>query len=632
MKKNMKNYVALACLAAGLVAGATGVAKIETKAAESVMTMEVGAGAYLDTVSGIRFNYTIAGYDKETFADRNFGMLIVPYDYLAKAGISLEDDVADDYVTVLQAAAENYDAQTGTGIPNAPIVAKNLTPTDSGKVAYSIGGILEQNYTREFFGIGFEETASGYVYATLNNNVRSVFEVSNLALNKLHYGEWTEDEEDQAEKTNLENNETTLNTFITEGLKFVYGTATPEVSFAATYVGGETTATVTTTKIKEIDLKSHWVVSDTSGLTRGKAQSLTAKIGEVATATGTVDVLKDKAEFELYKTYYDPDSYLSARNAFFNDYVNTNTKGDGALRLSSGYWQSGSSSNGSSYVMFNNPDSADGLFELDENGWYMEFYFQGNNMPLVEFFGTNTSKHKIGAKGAATGYVVHNGVAAWEDVPEKVDNAMSLAKNIYDTTNTLKSSTYKYGGIYKYSSPFRYGVSSYGEFYCGNQQQSVNGFSGTGAEKTGLFNAYDTGKSWTAVVNNTTTSTMKNCSLFSQMSLIMNGTNGKNSDGTYISFVDESGNLTTETTRFHYIVGLYMDADRKVHLDAKLYKVVDGVDETTPLASVDMALKEGALAETTVRKGYIGVYGALKGDDKYYTYASYVKPYQKVVE
>ena len=452
MKKNMKNYVALACLAAGLVAGATGVAKIETKAAESVMTMEVGAGAYLDTVSGIRFNYTIAGYDRETFADRNFGMLIVPYDYLAKAGISLEDDVADDYVTVLQAAAENYDAQTGTGIPNAPIVAKNLTPTDSGKVAYSIGGILEQNYTREFFGIGFEETASGYVYATLNNNVRSVFEVSNLALNKLHYGEWTEDEEDQAEKTNLENNETTLNTFITEGLKFVYGTATPEVSFAATYVGGETTATVTEEKIKEIDLKMHWTTTDTSNLTRGGAQKVTGAIGEAVITEGTVDVLKDETELEIYNNSKNADFFGVDSTSFAASKVADGTA-YGLAKFDGGYWNGPGSSDGyknPGYIVIKNPAKDDGKYTLNSTGLQLDFYFTGNNMPNVQFFATDIENIDFGKSGGGTtGYMVTNGIArsdSYYEYVKSVTPSYNSETGKYDTAGWQTHSNYSYNG------------------------------------------------------------------------------------------------------------------------------------------------------------------------------------------
>lgn len=599
MKKNMKNYVALACLSLGLLAGATGVAKIETKAAESVMTMEVGAGAYLDTVSGIRFNYTIAGYDKETFASRNFGMLIVPYDYLAKAGIDLTDDVADDYVTVLQAAAENYDAQTGTGIPNAPIVAKNLTPTDSGKVAYSIGGILEQNYTREFFGIGFEETASGYVYATLNNNVRSVFEVSNLALNKLHYGEWTEDEEDQAEKINLENNETTLNTFITEGLKFVYGTATPEVSFAATYVGGETTATVTETKIKEIDLKTHWVTSDTSGLTRGKGQAVTGAIGEAVVANGTVDVLKDETELQIYNDSKNVNFFGVADSSFAASKVADGTAYSLA-KFDGGYWNGAGSSDGyknPGYMVIKNPDDADGKYTLNTTGLTLDFYFTGNNMPNVQFFATDLENIDFGKSGGGTtGYMVTNGVAranTYYQYKTVIEPSYNSETQTYDTTDWLVNDDYRYNGIVGTANFFRFGVSANGAFNRGKYNSAYSSYfaSSYALDDTNKSSGYN-------VISNPEGDTDDTWS------------EGALAYGTKLSMFEL---MKDETKNWHYQVCLYTSSS-KPRWSARIYEV--GADGTETLYHSKAAK---LVVNTTVSgvSGYVVVHGALKGSKSY---------------
>ena len=125
----MKNFL-LAMLCVGCVgATAVGVTQVVANAqtsqtavivAEKLTTL--GASVRLSDVTGIRFSYAVEDYDAEANAKTNYGMLIVPYDYLDKAGIrEVKDGV--DYVNVLQEAYKNSD------IPNQPIVKTNLQPT-----------------------------------------------------------------------------------------------------------------------------------------------------------------------------------------------------------------------------------------------------------------------------------------------------------------------------------------------------------------------------------------------------------------------------------------------------------------------------------------------------------------------
>ena len=152
MKKMVKTYGVLAGLAICLTLGGVGTLNaVDANAETASLQMQEGASLLLKEESGLMFSYEISDYD----ASKNYGMLIVPYDYLAKAGISLTDETADDFVTALNAAKES-----GV-IAYEPIVKENLEATQQGEkwiVKYSVKNIKEQNYVREYFGIGFEKS------------------------------------------------------------------------------------------------------------------------------------------------------------------------------------------------------------------------------------------------------------------------------------------------------------------------------------------------------------------------------------------------------------------------------------------------------------------------------------------
>ena len=391
----MKKYTKTQFLLAGVVACAVlGAAATTTNAPTQVgatatnvstaLQMKEGASLYLKTESGLRFGYTVSDYNAE--AGKNYGMLIVPFDYLAKAEISLTDSVADDYVMVLnQAYADEK-------IPYAPTVQENLAPiTENGEqlFTFSVKNLKEQNYVREFFGIGFEKTDSGYIYATQNDNVRSVFEVANNALNKLNYGTWGTDEAAIAEKELLQaNEETVLNPFVQNGFAFVYDGAS--LVSDNTYVGGQdvslTTELTKQTDKASIDLESQmtWVYAAEDSSVASIAQdgkitpkkfgeaTLTATLGDAITLEKEVFVYADEAQYTQSKNYA-ADAVSGQNRVTFNE--------DGSVTLKS-------ETAGDGYIASLRGTSLAYVAYAGEYGTdtYIDIEFTGNNMPIVRLF------------------------------------------------------------------------------------------------------------------------------------------------------------------------------------------------------------------------------------------------------
>lgn len=577
MKRKMKNYAMLLCLSACLAAGAAGVSHVTTSAedgnASDSLTMTQGASLYLKEVSGLKFQYTIKNYDAT--AGKNYGMLIVPYDYLEKAGISLTDDVNDDYIAKLTAA----------NLSNDPIVAENLTPSENGVVEYSIGSILEDNYAREFFGLGFEKTGENtYEYAQPNDNVRSVFEVANLALNKLNYGEWnSENEEDMNEKNLLASKETdVLNVFVEKGFEFVYGTTTPTIEAAASSVDGEVAPAITTVKAKEIDLGIHWnyeaadekIVTVKNGALKGVGRGktkLTASLGKAISTETTVAVLKNATELEIYNN--------SGKAEFFETGVTENADAFGAVATEGGFYNnSGNYTKDSGYIAFKNPNAQDGKYTLDANGTYVDFYFTGNNMPNVEFFGNGISGN-MWADSVNQGFVVTNGSG-----PSALYGNYTNSKDKINTTDyTGLSESYKYNGIVNYFPYFQYGVSDYSKL------SSRLNYAATYVEHS-MKMAYKATSGW---ISDFTV----NYSNFSMWSLMQD-----------------------ETQSWHYVVGMYSD-EGKAYIDSRLYKTAaNGEDMLFAIYRAEVAKVSGTVS------GYIVAHSALKGNNMHTQYA-YTLPY-----
>lgn len=642
MKNKIKNQIMLACLSASLVASAAAVttvavnAKAEETLVSSDLTMNVGASLYLEEISGLKFSYTVKDYTEETHGDKNYGMLIVPYDYLAKAGITDLTLATNDYVPTLQAAV-------GDTIANAPIVVDGLQPTEAGLVEYSIGDLYEDNYARAFFGIGFEatETADGtaYEYAVQNDNVRSVFEVANLALNKLHYGEWTESEEDVKEQALLESKETdVLNPFLTKGFAFVYGNAATPTIASATYVGGEIVPVVEVEKEKDIDLGIHWNYSVTEGdtvaevtaegkikgLSRGQT-TVTLSLGDVKHETATTSVLKDATEFQIYNDSEKANFFgVTQDNTSFAGKMVADGTAYSSVKFGGGYWNditTDSAYENPGYMVIKNPESEDGKYQISTTKITMDFYFTGNNMPNVEFFATSSEDIDFGKYGGGTtGCVITNGIARNDTYYEYATTVLPSydeETGTYDTTNWGTHSTkYAFSGIVGSSHFFRFGSSGYGAFKRANGRASYSTYFGCSyaLDTTNKSSGYDVMQygsgAWTSKA-------LAYGSKFSMYEL-----------------------MKDETQQWHYKVSMQLVSSGtnkgKPAFSATLYAVTEE-GETSYVSVSNKLIVSSTTASPVGASGYIVVHGALKGskqyckdagnENYYYTELAYKMPY-----
>ncbi len=165
------------------------------------ITMKKGASIRLSTQSGIRFCGILTNYDSN--ADLEYGVVIVPKDYLTKY------DIQGDYVTKLDELVEQGEISTYINAPVLPVQADGQWV-----IQHSIVNIKKGNYDREFFGVAYAFDGSNYLYATPNDNERSVTYVASAVLNELHYDENIS----AANKTLYESNQTLLENFVTVGV------------------------------------------------------------------------------------------------------------------------------------------------------------------------------------------------------------------------------------------------------------------------------------------------------------------------------------------------------------------------------------------------------------------------------
>ncbi len=297
--KNKKILISALCSA---MAGSVGIglATVQTANADYLansLTMIEGASIYLGDVSGIRYSYTTA-YAENT----NYGMLIVPEDYLLKSGIEI--GATTDYVTALKASTYLTEKQKGQ-----IIIEENLVPdgydTDNLPTAgtsvtfkHAIGDLYQQNYDRRFFGIGFIKNGDNYTYAENNDNVRSIMYVASAALNDYAFDYENLEEEYQ---TSYGNNLNTLGAHVTTGIS--------NVTDAFEYsVLGETEMTVGDTQTltvdnarqnnRQADLAVYW--------TSGDEEMATVENGEVtAIGAGAVSITAKTSADGVNATYQD---------------------------------------------------------------------------------------------------------------------------------------------------------------------------------------------------------------------------------------------------------------------------------------------------------------------------------------
>ena len=186
MISNFKRRIAIVfCFACLIISTVFGFSLMQASAQATPTIAEnltsEGASVRLTQVSGIKFAYSISDYNETENESTNYGMLVLPYDYLAKAGIEIVDNSVD-YVKVLE------QAKTDDKIPVAPVVVEGLKPVyndELGKyvVEYSITNVLESNYCRPWFALGFIKDGDAYSYAPITEkNTRDITQVAALIL------------------------------------------------------------------------------------------------------------------------------------------------------------------------------------------------------------------------------------------------------------------------------------------------------------------------------------------------------------------------------------------------------------------------------------------------------------------
>ncbi len=252
----------------------------------------------------------------------------------------------------------------------------------------------------------------------------------------------------------------------------------------------------------------------------------------------------------------------------------------------------------SGYIAFQNTNAADGKFILSENGTYVDFYFTGNNMPNVEFFGSSISGDMFNDE-TNTGYVVSNGSGRTALYTKYAERYAHMADAAWLTTNTTDGGSYPYGGFALYPHYFSYGISGYNKF----TQTS---------ELSTSYLQYHTSESdaYTYDVS------------YAKYSKAQKAWNVGTIRASKFSMFEL---MKDETRSWHYVVGMYKTADNKVYLDAKLYEISS--DSETLYASYNAEVE--TLDTGVERSGYIIVHAALKGSEEnhYYTNFSYVAPY-----
>lgn len=608
MRKLNKKNVLLACLSLSLVAGTAGAFAINNQTASAnttTLAMENGASLYLGgETTGLKFSFTDSAYDENA----DYGMLIVANDMLEAAQTALANSEitgvdADDYVNLLAKAQEK-----GVFNVNDKYINVAVAPNADGVFSHSVGNLNGFNYVREFIGIGYKVTgANTYDYATFNNNVRSVFEVANLALNANVYdggdldGNGELDAEERAEKAKIDEHKASIQNYVTTGFKFVYGEdAVPTFSKSNTYVGADLVPTLTNVKEKEIDIAMHWYC-DTDSLVRGKNQTVEPKLAGVYETTATVNVLKDAEELSVYKNLT---SEGRADTDFFATVDAPVVEGTYTAKLAGGYYKATdvkSKENVTGYLAFKNPDAEDGKYTLEAGkGYSLDFYFKGNNMPNVEFFANEISSTIYKAYGSGrVGYLVTNGLVteylyqrynalAQVGLTTTFDSTKQALwtdwKAVDTTACTIGKSNHKWNGISNYSTSFyQYGVTAYDGY--------TEVLSDGKKKATLTFAAYDNQKGETRTWYYSSSSTLTN----------------QASNKIERSDFSMESLMADESKQWHYVVGMYMDASNNVKIESFLYEITS--EGETLKASFNKTVE----TTTEVRSGYIVAHGALKG-------------------
>ena len=178
-----------ACSCIGL--GALSIKKVVPVAAETAQEffMTYGAATRLaDDFYGLRFKMAVtpAYYEAHTDADGNYGMLIIPYDYLTTYADALEEN-GNDYVKAFE--SENVEVLNFPDMEGYGADADYKPTMVTEDVQYQcfngvISSIKYDNLERDFIAIGYYYDGTTYEYASFNeeDNARNVVEIANMAL------------------------------------------------------------------------------------------------------------------------------------------------------------------------------------------------------------------------------------------------------------------------------------------------------------------------------------------------------------------------------------------------------------------------------------------------------------------
>lgn len=284
-----------------------------------------------------------------------------------------------------------------------------------------------------------------------------------------------------------------------------------------------------------------------------------------------------------------------------NATVNEST---GEISLKGGNFNSNSAyEKNTGYIAFG-ANTPDGKFTLDKEGVYVEMRFVGNNMPNVEFFGSSVSGNMFN-DGVNTGYVVSNGNAPatmYRNYKRITQHGLingDLAEAYENATIDYQPNSYKYNGIVNFDAFFTYGVSDYNKFKQGvyADYERENELKIAYYQKDSL--------AWSTDYN-------VGYSDFSMYALMQD-----------------------ETIEWRYIVGMYLDENSKVWVDAKLYKITS--EDSDGELFAEQTLVADTLEEGEIRSGYIVLHAAMKGTQTYateenggdfYTKFTYTEPYK----
>ncbi len=339
------------------------------------------------------------------------------------------------------------------------------------------------------------------------------------------------------------------------------------------------------------------VITEPAQYALNDGQTISGKIVLHAAYKGSLD---SSAGEKAYNTFTCSKPYAgqaSTHTALISGGIKDEATGE--VKLNGGVYNNGTSyEKNAGYLAFKNINATDGKFVLDENGWYVDFYFTGNNMPNVEFFGSSISGNMFN-DNTNKGYVVTNGnghatlYRNYNAVTTKelwnTDLTGTYVNGGTNNTLTYDPISFKYNGVTNYKAFFKYGVSDYNKYsqdiYAACDERNTLGY-------TYLNNSV-----WT-------TNTSMTYSAFSMYAL-----------------------MADEAQSWKYTVGMYLGTDNKVYLDAKLYKA----GETTAFASYNAEVE--TLETGVVRAGYIVAHAALKGtaqfDSPFYTTFTYTAPYAR---